>query len=138
MEFKLNIGDPKSGKTHKKDLSADESKELMGIKIGDKVKGDKIGFLGYEFEMTGGSDFAGFPMRKDVSGTTRKRILIVSGVGTRHKRKGTRLRRNVAGNTVFAKTAQINLKVIKAGKGPLVPVEEAPVKGADAPAEKKE
>lgn len=120
MEFKLNIGEPKSGKTFQKQISEAESNNLTGRKIGDKIKGDNLGFKGYEFEITGGSDSSGFPMRFDVSGSQRKKILIASGVGTRHNRKGIRLRRTVAGNTIFSKTAQINLKVIKYGKGPLV------------------
>jgi len=127
MEFKLNIGNPKTGKTYKKDVAGDEAKEYLHKKIGDKVKGDKAGFSGYEFEITGGSDSSGFPMRKDVSGTARKKILIAKGVGTRHTRKGIRLRRSVAANTIYAKTTQINLKVLKEGKTPLggAAVEEA-------------
>jgi small subunit ribosomal protein S6e len=130
MDFKLNIGDPKSGKTHKKDLTGDDAKFLSGKKIGEKIKGELIGLTGYEFEITGGSDFCGFPMRKDVRGSQRKKILIVNGVGTRHTRAGMRLRRTVAGNTIYAKTAQINLKILKQGKSPL---DAAP--DADAPTE---
>ena len=73
-------------------------------------------------------------MRKDVLGSARKRILISSGVGMRSKRKGLRLRKNVAGNTIADNTAQLNLKVLKAGKEPLTPVAEEPA----AEEEKKE
>lgn len=127
VEYKLSIGDPKSGKTHKIDLGEPEAKEILGKRIGDKVKGDKIGFPGYEFEITGGSDSSGFPMRKDVMGTARRKILIAKGVGTRHKRKGIRLRRTVAGNTFHRDSVQVNLKVVKAGKQPLgeAPAEES-------------
>ncbi|MBC8500928.1 MAG: 30S ribosomal protein S6e [Nanoarchaeota archaeon] len=136
-EFKANVGDPKTGKTYKQDIIGDEAKHLLGKKIGDKVKGDKIGFSGYEFEITGGSDSSGFPMRKDVSGTMRKKVLIASGVGTRHNRKGMRLRRRVAANTIHAKTSQINMKTLTYGKKALdaeSPKEEAP---AEAPKEEK-
>ncbi|MAG38934.1 30S ribosomal protein S6e [Candidatus Woesearchaeota archaeon] len=144
MEFKVSIGDPKSGKTFKKDFSGDEAKEFLRRKIGDKINGNKIGLNGYEFEITGGSDASGFPMRKDVSGTARKKILIYSGVGTRHKRKGTRLRRRVAGNTIISKTSQINMKVLKHGKDSLGDVkpeseakEEAPKEVEAKPVEEK-
>lgn len=125
-EFKVNIGHPKEGKTYKKEFSGAEADALIGKKIGDKVKGEVLGHAGYEFEITGGSDYCGFPMRKDLTGSARKKILITKGVGMRTKRKGLRLRKNVAGNTVYDQTAQINLKVVKAGKDPLEPKEEAP------------
>jgi len=140
-EFKANIGDPKTGKTYKKDIIGDEAKHLLGKKIGDKVKGDKIGFSGYEFEITGGSDSSGFPMRKDVSGTMRKKVLIASGVGTRHNRKGMRLRRRVAANTIHAKTSQINMKILTYGKKALdaeSPKEEAPAEAPKKEAPKEE
>jgi small subunit ribosomal protein S6e len=118
MEIKLNVGDPKSGKTAKAVLT--EPKPLLNKKIGDRVKGDDLGFPGYEFEITGGSDYCGFPMRKDVTGTMRKRILIVEGVGLRKNLPGRKIRKNVAGNTVHANTAQVNLKVLKYGEKALV------------------
>jgi len=119
MEFKANIGDPKTGKCYKKDIIGDEAKEILGKKIGDKVTGSKIGLTGYEFEITGGSDSSGFPMRKDVEGSKRKRVLLASGVGTRHNRKGMRLRRTVVGRKVSQKTVQVNMKILKYGKDAL-------------------
>jgi small subunit ribosomal protein S6e len=121
-EYKVNIG-VKGGKTHKLELKDAEAKALQGKKIGDKVTLQE--FSGYEFEITGGSDYCGFPMRKDVQGPARKRILITGGVGFRNKRKGMRARRNVAGNTIHEQTAQVNLKVLKEGKQPLFPEPEA-------------
>ena len=119
MEIKVNIGDPQSGKTAKAVLAADQTKPLIGKKLGDKVSGNDIGFPGYEFELTGGSDYCGFPMRRDVMGSVRKKILMVSGVGLRKNEPGRKVRKNVAGNTVFANTAQVNLKVLKHGHAPL-------------------
>lgn len=118
-EIKLNIGDPKSKKTITKAVSDNETSVFMNKKIGDKVNGDSFGLGGYEFEITGGSDNAGFPMRKDVKGIMRKRILMVSGTGLRKNVEGRKVRKSVAGNTVYAKTAQINLKVLKHGHTPL-------------------
>lgn len=119
MEIKLNMGDPKNGKTAKAVLAAENIKPLLNKKIGDHVKGDDIGYAGYEFEITGGSDYCGFPMRKDVMGTMRKKILIVEGVGLRKNLPGRKVRKNVAGNTIYANTAQVNLKVLKYGEKPL-------------------
>ena len=96
VEYKVNFGDPKTGKTKKVVISGDQANAFMHKKIGDKIKGDDIGFAGYEFEISGGSDYCGFPMRKDVDGTSRKKILIVSGIGIRKNKPGRKVRKTVA------------------------------------------
>jgi len=133
-DIKINIGDAKSKKTYNKTISEDSLTPFIGKKIGDTVAGDALELAGYEFEIRGGSDSAGFPMRKDVQGSLRKRIFITGGVGMRNQhRKGLKLRKMVAGNTIYEKTAQINLAVTKWGKAPIEPVAEEA-----APEEKKE
>ena len=119
MDLKINIAD-KSGKTLKKELKEEQASVLYGKKIGDKLHGELLELHGYELEISGGSDYCGFPMRKDVNGVMRKAILITKGLGNKYNRKGMRLRRTVAGNTVYNKTAQINLKVLKFGSEPLI------------------
>ena len=125
MEIKVNIGDPKSGKTFQRTIAEDDSKTFFGKRIGDAIKGELIGAPGYEFTITGGSDYCGFPMRRDVEGTLRKRILLASGVGLRTQRQGCRMRKTVAANTVYARTAQLNLRVTKHGKESLGPAPAA-------------
>ncbi len=120
MGLKLNIGDPKSKKTFQLELSEEASRALRGKRISETFKGELIDKPGYEFLITGGSDNAGFPLRRDVEGEHRKRILITRGVGNRRTRKGIRLRRTVAGNTICESTVQVNVKVTKHGKKPLV------------------
>ncbi|MBN2142871.1 30S ribosomal protein S6e [Candidatus Woesearchaeota archaeon] len=137
MEIKVNIGDPKAKKTAKLVLANEQVKPLLHKKVGDFIKGDEIGYDGYEFEITGGSDYCGFPMRKDVDGTMRKKILIVSGTGLRKNRPGRKVRKNVAGNTVYENTAQVNLKVIKHGKKPLFEEPKAEAAEGEAKAEEK-
>jgi len=114
-EVKIVIG--YKGKSYQKSIE----NKLIGKKIGDKISGDIIGLKGYELEITGGSDNAGFPMRSDVPGMGRKRILLAKkGVGLRKlKRKGARIRKTVRGNTIGDNIAQINLKVLKVGKDEL-------------------
>jgi small subunit ribosomal protein S6e len=119
MELKINIGDPKSGRTVQKVVSGDQAQAFLKKRIGEKISGDAIGYPGYEFEITGGSDYCGFPMRRDVRGTARKKILIVKGVGVRKNVKGRKIRKTVAGNTIYSKTAQINLKILKQGEKPI-------------------
>lgn len=133
-EHKINIGDSKSKKTYNKTF--EDISGLYEKKIGDTVNGEVIDLAGYEFLITGGSDSSGFPMRKDVEGTMRKRILITGGVGMKNqKRKGLRLRKMVAGNTIYEKTSQINLKVTKWGKGPIEAPAEEPAAEGEAPAQ---
>jgi small subunit ribosomal protein S6e len=115
-EFKFVINGTKSGKTYQKALEDDT---LIGKKIGDVVPGDFLGMEGYELEIRGGSDFAGFPLRKDVEGPVRRKALLGSGVGVKVGRAGIKLRKTVCGNAITAKTAQINFKVIKYGHKPL-------------------
>lgn len=137
-ETKVNIGDGKAKKTYNKTLTEEQLEPLHGKKIGDTIAGELLDLPGYEMTITGGSDSAGFPMRKDVEGSARKRILIVGGVGLRKtKYKGNKIRKAVAGNTIYEKTAQINLKVTKWGKNPIEPVAQEAPKG-DATEEKKE
>lgn len=143
-EFKIVISD--KGKSMQKEVKEAAAAQFMGKKIGEKVGGDAFELTGYEFEITGGSDHCGFPMRKDVNGTKRKKILSISGVGLHVKKKGNRIRKTVAGNTVHERTAQINLKVLKAGAGNLfeatapegeTPKEEKPAKEEKKPAKEK-
>jgi len=132
VEFKLTIGDPKTSKCFQKTVSENDAKAFIGLKIGDTVKGESINLTGYEFLITGGSDFCGFPMRKGIIGA-RKKILAEKGVGFRKGKKGVRQRKTVCGEVINEKISQINLKILKHGKAPLAA--EAPKEGEE---EKKE
>jgi len=114
MTFKLVVSDPKTKKSYQKEISQKES-GMLGRKIRDVVKGDSFGFPGYEFEITGGSDKQGFPMRQDIQGPARKRMLLTGGPGFHPERKGERKRTSVRGNTVSSDIAQVNTKIIKHG-----------------------
>lgn len=120
MDLKVVIGDPKTGRCLQKILAEETAKTLFGKKIGDQLKGELLDLPGYEFIISGGSDLAGFPMRQDLPGTGRKRILTTHSKGVHVGQKGVRIRKSVAGNTVYANTAQINLKVAKEGSAPLI------------------
>ena len=115
VEFKVVISDPKTGLSVQKEVKEPAAKAFLGLKMGDTLKGEVIDLQGYDFEITGGSDFCGFPMRKDVVGVGRKKILAYVGVGVRKQEKGMLQRKTVCRNTVHAKIAQINLKANKIG-----------------------
>ena len=107
MEFKLTIND--GPKSYKYVIKEPEANVLLGMKIGEKVKGDSIGLKGYELEITGGSDNAGFPMHKGVQGAGRGKYL-------KRLKNGALKRKTVMGNTISESISQINLKVVKKGE----------------------
>lgn len=123
-EFKIVIADPKTGKSYQREVKDDSAKGFLNMKIGYDVKGEAIDLAGYEFKITGGSDKAGFPMRADVPGAGRKKILAVSGVGLKQKDRGIKQRKTVCGNTITENTVQINLVITKQGAQPLAPAAE--------------
>lgn len=116
MPLKLNISE--KGKAWKLELSEEA---LTGKSMGDKVQGKELKpeLEGYELEITGGSDNAGFPLSKDVEGIGLKRVLLTKGWGMRDNYPGIRRRKSVRGKQIAATTAQLNLKVIKPGSKPL-------------------
>jgi small subunit ribosomal protein S6e len=136
-DFKLVIANAKTGKCVQQELKSPHSNVLMGKKIGDKIDGNSINLKGYELEITGGSDYCGFPMRHDIQGAVRKRILAVTGVGVKKIANGIKQRKTVCGNTVGEKTVQINLKVLKEGEENIFKEKEAAPKAAEAEAPKK-
>ena len=139
MTLKVVVSDPTSGKSVQKEITDDSSKNLMGLKLNDKIKGETVGLQGYELELTGGSDNCGFPMRKDVEGTGRKKILSYQGVGIKKQRKGMLQRKTVCGNTVHSDIAQINVKVTKQGNQNIFETKKSQTeKTKDAEKEKSE
>lgn len=114
-EYKLVLADPKTGKCYQREIKDAAAKQFIGMKIGDKLRGEIIDLTGYEFEICGGSDNCGFPMRKDLEGSAKRKILSVGGIGMSKLSKGIRQKKTVCGNTIHEKTAQINLKILKHG-----------------------
>ena len=119
--YKLNIsgGNTGPGKGLSKLIEIDEKKSRLfeAKKIGESINGGLIGFPNYEFEITGGSDASGFPMRKDVHGPVKKRILVSKrGIGYKPTRKGQKRRKMIRGNEISFDMTLINLKVLKYGE----------------------
>ncbi|MFQ6051905.1 MAG: 30S ribosomal protein S6e [Candidatus Hydrothermarchaeota archaeon] len=114
---KIIISDPSTQRSY--EYNIEKIDVLLGTKIGDTIDGSIIGLKGYKLKITGGSDKDGFPMRRDIPGTGRKRILISKGPGYNPKEKGIRRRKTVRGNTISDAIVQINAKVVEHGKKPL-------------------
>ena len=122
--FKINISD-KNGKTYKLEL---ESEELNGKELHDKIQGKELlpALEGYEFEITGASDKAGFTALENVEGIGLKKVLLTygkamhrkpKGVKKKNKRmqKGLRLRKTVRGKIISPDIIQINMKIVGEG-----------------------
>jgi len=119
MAFKINISE--KGKAWKVES---ESEDLFGKSVRETIQGKEIKpeLDGYELEITGGSDIAGFPLYEKVEGLGLKRVLFKKGWGMKDSRKGLRLRKTVRGKQISSSTSQINMKVVKAGSKPLAEI----------------
>ena len=106
--FKLTISDIK-GKSITKELKEGDANPLMGLIIGAETDATIVGLAG-KLKITGGSDKSGVPMRGDLHGMARKRVLLPKGVGLKDTEKGLRKRKLVRGNTVSEEIFQINCK----------------------------
>jgi small subunit ribosomal protein S6e len=141
MNFKVVISDPKGKRAYQKEIDQRQS-GLMGKKIREKVSGNPIGLAGYELEITGGSDRQGFPMRSDIEGIARKRVLVSHPPGFHPRIRGQRKRKSIRGNAISSEISQVNIKVITYGKDSLdrlfgVKAESVAEKKEEKPKEEK-
>lgn len=114
-EFEVVISDPKDGNSYQKKVDGQHANRIIGKAIGDEVDGIFVGLPGYKLKITGGSDIDGFPMKKNIPGTVRKKVLGKDGVGFRSQKKGVKKKKTLRGNTVSDLLNQINMKVIDHG-----------------------
>ncbi|MGC8609078.1 MAG: 30S ribosomal protein S6e [Thermoplasmata archaeon] len=112
------IADPKSGKTYKKEISAERIGSLVGRKIGEEIDGVFFDLVGYKLKITGGSSSDGFPMRSDLPMQGKKQILITYRKGYRGK-NGIKKRITVRGSVISNDITQINLMVTQYGPNPI-------------------
>ncbi len=137
--FKITISDTK-GKSITKELKDNDAGPLLGLLIGQETDASLVGLDG-KIKITGGSDKSGIPMRSDLLGTARKRVLISKGVGLQDTKKGLRKRKLLRGNTISEEIYQINSKYnaeIKLEEPKKEEIAEAPKEKpkAEAPKEK--
>ena len=104
----MTISDTK-GKSIVKELKENDANPLLGLRIGQETDASLVGLEG-KIKIMGGSDKSGVPMRADLLGTTRKRVLIPKGVGLQNAEKGLRKRKLLRGNTISEEIYQINSK----------------------------
>lgn len=115
VEFKAIIADPKTGKTYQTAVSGHHANSLIGKKIGDEFDGIFVSLPGYKLILTGGSDKNGFPMRKDIHGMKRNKILLSKGIGFKPDRPGERKRKTICGDTISQDIIQVNMRITSYG-----------------------
>ncbi|UCD13513.1 MAG: 30S ribosomal protein S6e [Thermoplasmatales archaeon] len=119
VEFKVVVNNTKNGKSHNILVSGHHANSLIGKKINDEVDGIFVSLPGYKLQITGGTNKDGFPMRADLPGTSRRRLLLNKGLGFKPKHSGKRKKKSVRGNTINPDIVQINMKVIKHSSRPI-------------------
>jgi len=93
-------------------VNDDRTKQLIGLRIGDRFSGSIIGLKNVELEIRGGSDNSGFPMRPDIPGGVKKKVLLSNPPGFHPREDGERRRKMVRGNTVTDNIVQINTVIV--------------------------
>lgn len=139
-KFKIIISDPETGKSRSLEVEGSRAVPLIGRRIGEEVDGSVVGMTGHKLRITGGSDKDGFPIRPNVHGGVRVRVIITEGVGFRSSRKGERRRKTLRGNVITEDIVQLNMKIVEKPKKAEKPkkVAKKPVKKeAKKPRERK-
>jgi len=115
-KFKMIISDPESGKSSSVDVEGSRATPLIGRKLGETLDGSIVGLSGCKVLITGGCDKDGFPMRPNVHGGVKSKILLSGGVGFKPRENGERQRKMIRGNTITEDIVQINMKIIEKPK----------------------
>jgi len=111
---------------------------VLGKKIGDTFGAEFLGLAGYELKLTGGSDKDGFPMRSDIEGMVKTRIILNAPPGFHPEKEGERRRKMLRGNTVSADITQVNCRVMKTGEKPIEEILGEPGKKKEVEEKKEE
>jgi small subunit ribosomal protein S6e len=112
-KFKIILSDPETGKSQMLDLEGSRAVPLIGRKLGESIDGTAIGLGGHKLKITGGSDKDGFPMRPDIHGGVKVRVVITNSTGFHSSNKGERRRKTVRGNVITDEIVQVNMKIIE-------------------------
>ncbi|MDD2665673.1 MAG: 30S ribosomal protein S6e [Methanocellales archaeon] len=119
VNFRVVISDPQKGKAYQVEVSEAHADKLVGKRIGSTIDGELLELPGYELQITGGTDKNGFPMREDLSGSQRRKVLTFGGTGHHPIDEGQRRRKEVCGREISINISQINTIITKYGPKPI-------------------
>ncbi len=117
-KFKIIISDPETGTSKTVEVEETRTIPLIGRKISEIIDGSIMGLPGHKLQITGGSDKDGFPIRSNVHGGVRRRVMLSGGIGFNPQHKGERRRKTVRGNVITDEIVQINMKIVEKPKRP--------------------
>jgi small subunit ribosomal protein S6e len=120
-KFKVIVSDPQDGTSKVVEVEDTRATPLIGRKIGETVDGSVVDLPAHKVQIKGGSDKDGVPMRGNVHGGVRRRVVLSGGTGFSPQRKGQRKRKTVRGSVITDEIVQINMKIV-----------ERPAKAAEA------
>ncbi|RZB32615.1 MAG: small subunit ribosomal protein S6e [Candidatus Argoarchaeum ethanivorans] len=115
-DFRTVISDPQTGKSYQVEVTGSQANKFLGKKLGETIEGSAAGLAGYSLKITGGTDKDGFPLRKDLPGSQRRKLLLSKSTGFKPKVSGLRKRKAVRGRDISGDVGQINLVVAEYGK----------------------
>lgn len=117
-KFKIILSDPEDGKSQVVELEGPRAVPLVGRRLGETLDGAALGFGGYKVKVAGGSDKDGFPMRPDIHGGVKTRVVMAQGVGFHPTSQGQRRRKTIRGSVITEEIVQINMTMVEKPKKP--------------------
>jgi len=117
-KFKIIVSDPETGTSKIVEVEETRAVPLIGRKMGEAMDGSIVDLPGHKVQITGGSDKDGFPMRPNVHGGVRRKVVLSGGVGFNPQDDGMRRRKTVRGNIITDEIVQINMKIVEKPKAP--------------------
>jgi small subunit ribosomal protein S6e len=111
-KFKVIVSDPQTGTSKAVEVEAARAAPFIGKRIGETMAGSVVDMPATKIEILGGSDKDGIPMRPNVHGGVRRKVVLSEGVGFNPKRGGERKRVAVRGNIITDEIVQINMKIV--------------------------
>jgi small subunit ribosomal protein S6e len=136
--FKIIVSDPETGTSKIVELEETRAAPLIGRKIGESVDGAIVDLPAHKLRITGGSDRDGVPMRPNVHGGVRRKVVLSGGVGFNPQNKGERRRKTVRGNVITDEIVQINTRITEKPKKSTETKAEEATEKPKAPTSKKD
>ena len=115
-KFKIIVSDPGTGTSKVVEVEEARAVPLIGRKTSEVMDGSIVDLPGHKVQITGGSDKDGFPMRPNVHGGVRRKVILSGGVGFNPQDDGMRRRKTVRGNVITDEIVQINMKIVEKPK----------------------
>jgi small subunit ribosomal protein S6e len=112
-KFKVIVSDPQTGTSKAVEVEEARAAPFIGRKIGETMDGSVVDMPATKVQIMGGSDKDGVPMRPNVHGGVRRKVILAEGVGFNPTRDGERQRKAVRGNIITDEIVQINMKLVE-------------------------